>query len=206
MASSNTAWFNEKLGEIISCRVKLVWPNLLTPSRIKGKPESRLRFTATGLIPAGSNTAALDKAFDEAARGLHGVKWKTNKKLLLALDSTAEHDNASIAEMAEEFPFYLKASANEDSKPRLYVVKAGKLETFEGEASDIYSGRWAFFGGGFYPYDKGSKGVNFGLNRVILADHDERLPVSGGGPAADSTEGFENFELGEGESASDMFR
>lgn len=203
---ANTAWFNEKLSEYITPRVRLVWPTLLTAKGIKGKPESRPRFTVTGIIPKDADVAALEKGMDEAARSLHGTKWKTNKKLLLAFDKTTEHDNATLREdYADEYPFYIKTSANEDSKPRLYVVKAGKIAPFEGEASDIYAGRWALLGGTFYPYDKASKGVNFGLNRVILLDHDERLPIGGGGPATDSTEGFEGIDLGAGESASSMF-
>lgn len=202
---ANAAWYNEKLGEFITPRLKMAWPTLLVPQRIKGKPESRERFTVTGLIPPNADISALEKGFDEAMRSLHTAKWKNNNKLLLALDKTENSDAPALANLADEFPYFIKASANADSKPRLYVVKAGKIEQWEGDAGDLYSGRWAMFGGTFYPYDKGSKGGNFGLNRVILLDHDERLPIGGGGPAINSTAGFEGVDLGEGESASSMF-
>lgn len=199
---ANAAWFNEKLSEYITPRVRLAWVNVLTPKRIKDKPDSKPTFSATGLIPAGAVVKALEDGLAEAAKTKHGAKWQSNKKLLLPIDKTADHDK--LSEFAEEFPLYIKAKAGEEYKPQVYVVKAGKLEKFEGEASEIYPGRWAMLGGTFYGYDNLSKGVNFGLNRVILLEHDERLPIGGGGPR-DSTEGFEGIDLGEGESASSMF-
>jgi Protein of unknown function (DUF2815) len=196
---SKAAWFHEKLGEYITPRVRLAWVNVLTPKRIKDKPDSKPTFSANGLIPVGSDIKVLEDGLAEVAKVKHGAKWQANKKLLLPIDKTTNHDK--LSEFAEEFPLYIKAKASEEYKPLIYVMKAGKMEEFKGEASEIYPGRWAVFGGTFYGYDNLSKGVNFGLNRVILLEHDERLALGGG--ARDSMEGFEG--LGEGESASSMF-
>ena len=199
---ANAAWFNEKLSEYITPRVRLAWVNVLTPKRIKDKPDSKPTFSATGLVPKGADIKVLESAMAEAAKAKHGAKWQSNKKILVPIDSTSSNDK--LEELADEFPVYIKAKAGEEYRPQIYVVKAGKLEKFEGEASEIYPGRWAMLGGTFYGYDNISKGVNFGLNRVILLEHDERLPIGGGGPR-DSTEGFEGIDLGEGESAPSMF-
>jgi hypothetical protein len=50
-------------------------------------------------------------------------------------------------------------------------------------------------------------GVSFRLNRVILLENGERLPLAGGGPRPISADGggFEAVDIGAGERASDMF-
>lgn len=199
---ANVAFWNENLGEFITPKLRLAWPNVLTARGVKDDPNSIPRFAVKGLVPADADMTVLDAAIAEAAKGEFGAKWKENKKLLLAIGTTKENEGLSAE--AEEYPRFVSASAYEDQPPLIYRVEAGKLVLFDGEAKEIYSGRWAMLGVLPRAYNKVSKGVKFALKRVILLRHDDRLAIKGAGPR-DSTEGFEGVDLGEGESASSMF-
>ena len=96
----------------------------------------------------------------------------------------------SYLEYAEAFPWLLRCSANAAFAPFVYGPNAQK---FEGDASEIYSGRWAVkrVAGNMYAYDNVSKGASFGLNRIQLLDHDEA--IAGGRVATNA--GFEPVDI-----------
>jgi hypothetical protein len=82
----------------------------------------------------------------------------------------------------------IRAAANEGFPPFIYGPNA---QPFKGDASEIYSGRWAVVAGNFFGYDNVSKGVSFGLNRIQLLDHDDA--IAGGRVATNA--GFEPVEV-----------
>lgn len=194
------AFFNKAVGEFFTPRIVLAWPNVLTARRVKGDEKSDPRFTVSGLIPKEYDISVLLEEHARAARDEHGKDWEKNKKLRRAIDKTA--DDQGLEEFAEEYPFFIKASAKEAYKPLIY---GPNIKAWDGEASEIYSGRKALLGGKFFAYKTGKGGVSFGLNRVILLEHGEHLPLAGGGPRPlTDTSGFEAVDVGDG-GASEMF-
>jgi hypothetical protein len=187
MSKLLTAWVNEETGEIFSPKVRLVWPNFLVAKANKKVPDSKPKFSAVGLIPAAANIDVIKTEIQRAAQEKHGAKWKTIK-LRMPLVKTAD-DFPNLAELAEEFPYALKPSANEDFPPFVFGPDA---KPFKGQASEIYSGRWGILVGNAWGYDTGSSGVGWNLNRVQLLDHDE--PIGGGRVA--TAAGFDVADVG----------
>lgn len=186
MSKFDTAWLNEETGEIHTCKVRLVYqPALLEPRGIKDKPDSKPKYSANGLVPKASNIDVIKKELNAALTGKFGKDWAKNKKLLYPLQKTEDHER--LAEYAAEYPYLIKMTANVGYQPFIYNPDTTQ---FRGQASEIYSGRWAVGAGKFFAYDNVSKGVSFGLNRIQLLDHDE--PIAGGRVATAS--GFEKFE------------
>ena len=196
------AFFHKDLGEFITPRVVLAWPNVLTVRRVKGDDTSPPRFTVTGLIPKSADISILLEEFNRAGKAEHGVMWGKKKTLQLAINNTA--DEPALEALADAYPHFIKGSAKAEYQPLIY---GPDIKPWAGEATEIYSGRRALLGGKFFAYKTGKGGVSFGLNRVILLENGERLPLAGGGPRPISADGggFEAVDIGEGESASDMF-
>lgn len=185
MSKFDTAWTNEETGEIHTPKARMVYPSLLEAKKIKDKPDSKAKFSVTLLLPKATNIDVIKKELAAALQGKFGKEWAKNKKLLYPLLKT--EDQERLAEYAAEYPFILRCSANEGFPPFIYNPNTSR---FDGQPSEIYSGRWAVAAGKFFAYDNVSKGVNFGLNRIQLLDHDE--PIAGGRVATAS--GFEKFE------------
>lgn len=202
MSRYANATVDEKTGEIFSPKGRLVYPELLTARPNRKIPDSKPKFGALLLIPKTADVSAIKNAIEEAARAEHGKDWK-NKKLRLPLVKTT--DEPKLAEYAEDYPYVLKASANQDFPP---VVFGPNAKPFSGDRSDIYGGRWAVIAGGAWGYSTGSSGVGWNLNRVQLLDHDE--PIGGG--RVTSSDGFEALaeespaaKSGEPKSADDIW-
>jgi hypothetical protein len=192
MSKLLTAWVNEATGEIFSPKVRLVWPNLLVAKANRKVPDSKPKFSCVALIPKDANIDVIKTEIARAAQEKHGAKWKT-MKLRMPLGKT--EDEPKLAEFAEEFPFVLKPSANEDFPPFVFGPDA---KPFKGQPSEIYGGRWAIVVGGGWGYDTGSSGVGWNLNRVQLLDHDE--PIGGGRVA--TADGFDIADVGAAPSGS----
>lgn len=173
-------------GEFVTPRGRLVWPKLLEPKSIKGDPNSKPRYTATLLIPKGSDIKALTDGIAEVARDEFGKEWQ-GKKLRMPLGKTADHE--TLKQYAEEFPWYINATASAEYAPFVFGPDA---KQFAGKPADIYSGRWAVMGGKPYAYNNVSKGVSFGLNRVQLLQHAEAIA----GGRVSTAEGFEAIDVG----------
>ena len=171
MASKyDTAWLSEDTGDIHTPKCRMVWPTLLEPRSMKNVPDSKPKFSVTLLIPKSANIDALKKGLVDVALGKFGKEWQ-KKKLLLPLLKT--DDNEKLSEYAEAFPWLLRCSANAAFCSTF--VYGPNAQKFEGDASEIYSGRWAVVAGNMYAYDNVSKGASFGLNRIQLLDHDEAI-------------------------------
>jgi hypothetical protein len=185
MSNHDKAWLNEKTGDIHSPKGRLVWPALLEAKTNRKVPNSKPKFNTVLLIPKGADVSAIVADIQAAAEAEHGKDWK-KKKLRLPLAQTK--DEPRLVEFAEAFPYVLKPSANADFKP---FVLGPNAKPFQGDASDIYSGRWAIIAGRAWGYSTGSDGVGWNLNRVQLLDHDD--PIANG--RIDTSEGFEAIEV-----------
>lgn len=187
MSKHLTAWLNEDTGEIMSPKVRLVWPNFLVAKPNKKIPGSKPKFGCVALIPKAADIEAIKTECARAAEEKHGKKWK-EVKLRKCLVKTAD-EFPNLAELAEEYPHALKPSANEDFPPFVFGPDG---KPFKGASSEIYGGRWAIIAGGAWGYDTGSSGVGWNLNRVQLLDHDE--PIGGG--RVETASGFDAADIG----------
>lgn len=188
MSKILTAWKNEATGEIHLPKGRLVWPAILKPKRSRKFPDRDPQFSTGLLIPKAAN---IDAAIEEVARvgvEVHGKGWK-DKNLHKCLKKTASVDK--LAEFADEFPFFLNATANEGFPPFVFGPNA---KPFAGEESEVYSGRWAIITGGAWGSKTGQGNIGWNLNRVQLLDHDEAIA---GGRVA-TADGFEAVEVGGG--------
>lgn len=195
MSKLLTAWHNQETDETHTPKGRIVYPCLLEPRAMKGDANSKPKFSVTLLIPKAANVDALKALVAEKAKAEFGEQWQKKAKRLPML-KTADYDK--LADMAEAFPLMIRASANPEFPPFLFGPNA---KPFEGDASDIYSGRWAVLTLRAYAYNTaGNAGVAFGLQRVQLLDHDD--PIAGGRVATAS--GFEAYEAaGAGNGSSD---
>jgi hypothetical protein len=196
------AFFHKELGEFITPRVVLAWPSVLTARRVPGDEAGALRFTVTGLFSKSVDISVLLEEFNRAGKAEFGaISWGNKKSLHRAINTTA--DDEALQAFADEYPHFIKGVAKAEYKPLIY---GPDIKPWSGEATEIYSGRRALLGGKFFSYKTGKGGVSFGLNRVILLENGEHLPIGGAArPISADGSGFEPVDIGEGESASDMF-
>jgi hypothetical protein len=96
------AFFHKELGEFITPRVVLAWPNVMTARRIKGDSTSDPRFTVTGLIPKGADVSVMLEEYNRAGKAEHGAMWGKKKTLQLAFNTTA--DDPALEAFADEYP------------------------------------------------------------------------------------------------------
>lgn len=174
--------FRHDSGDVFSPKGRLVWAYaLLEPKRSKKFPEKDPQYSTGLLIPKAANIDAIKAEIDRVGKEVHGAKWKA-KGLNLCLKQTAGIDK--LAEHADEFPYVLSASANKDFPPHIIGPDAKK---FEGDASDIYGGRWAVIAGSAWGSTTGKGNIGWNLNRIQLLDHDE--PIAGA--RITNSDGFE---------------
>lgn len=176
-------------GEIISCKGRLIWPNLLEAKQSRKFPDRAPQFGSGLLLPAGANIDAIKEEIDRVGKEVHGVNWKKNKSLNLCLKKTG--DNEKLAEFAEKFPLFLSAAANADFPPFVFGPDA---LPFKGSSSEVYGGRWAVISGSAWGVKTGNGNIGWNLNRVQLLDHDE--PIAGGRVATSS--GFKKVAVAAG--------
>lgn len=182
MSKHLTSWHNADTDEVHSPKGRMVYPTLLEPRAIKGEATSRPKFSVTLLLPKSANIDALKAIVAAAGKEKLGADWAKKAKSL-PLHETKDFEK--LKEYADEYPTFLRASANPDFPPFIY---GPNTKLFAGDASEIYSGRHAVVAVRAYGYDTaGNKGVAFGLQRIQLLDHDE---VIAGGRVATSS-GFE---------------
>jgi hypothetical protein len=195
MSNHAKAWINEKTGDIHSPKGRLVWPHLLEARANPKIVGSKKKFNAVLLIPAGADITVISNEIKAKAEAEFGKDW-AKKKLRFPLVKTA--DEPKLAEYADKFPYVLKPSANEEFPPFVYSPNA---QRYQGDGSDIYSGRWAIVAGTAWTYTTGSNGIGWNLNRVQLLDHDETIA----GGRVDTSEGFEAVDVPTGGSTDDVF-
>lgn len=180
------AWKNEATGEIHLPKGRLVWPALIEAKRSRKFPDRAPQFSSGILIPKAANIDALVEEISRVGVEVHGKSWK-DKPLHKCLKKTGTVDK--LAEFADEFPFFLNATANEGFPPFVFGPNA---KPFAGDASEVYSGRWAVITGNAWGSKTGQGNIGWNLNRCQLLDHDEAIA---GGRVA-TAEGFEAVEVG----------
>ncbi len=159
---------------------RLLWPELLVPSD-GGFDNGKLKYSTHLLLPKCLDLGPLIKLEADAAAKLHGPNWQKvcNHR---ALFKTADSKYEWLAALADEFPMYLKASQDHKLKP---VLKITPKLGYEGDGSDIYSGRWARLFVDVWAYKDKSNGVKFGPKTVFLRMHDTKLGKEFAAPADD---------------------
>lgn len=179
----NKAYVHEKTGNLVTPLSRIVWPSLFTPSAMRGADAGEAKYQITVLIPKTANIDVLKAAANDVATEKFGKKATSIRS---PFRKTAEKD--SLADIAEEFPFYITAR----SKDRPGVV--GPNGKTVDDPEQVYSGRWARVSIQAFAYDqRGNKGVSFGLQNVQLLDQDDPLAVGGSRVSAES-----EFEAVEG--------
>ena len=105
---------------------------------------------------------------------------KLPKKLREPLIENEDEDTC------DDFPMVLRAGCPETRRPGLReITEEGTYQELE-DPGDCYPGRWAQATLSCFAYDNASKGVSFGIENVLLLDHDECF----GGRPADPDEDF----------------
>lgn len=173
MNALNTAFLIEKTGNIMIPKSRMVYPNLFTPTQVKGQGKSKYRVSF--LIPAKANIDLLRETVRDVAKDALGSKLSTTKWRNPLLKTA---DEPRFAELADDFPVLIRP--NSDNRPQV-VNPALKVVMEDQEADEVYGGRWARASISVYWYSADKSpvpGVGLGLSNVQLLDHDE--PLGGG--------------------------
>lgn len=184
------------------CRIS--FPNLFTARSADPKnPDSKKRFGVSLLIPPQCDISLLKKAAGECATAKWGDKAAELKKKTPFLD-------------AGEYKYegYIKGwtliRATCMSKPTVVQQEQmGLVKVTEDDSDIVYPGRWCTASVNAFAYDtNGNKGVSFGLNNIMLLNHDDSL--GGRMKAEDEFESVGDYETADGsgkqvKSIEDMF-
>lgn len=199
-------------GNIRSARGRLAYTqNVFTPAAMKnddgtpqldknGKPV--LKHQVTIVFPKNTDFSLLQAEIEKTAIAKWGEDYK--KKVGVKKPFLKTEDYPKMGFDPEEFPVFIRLSCGDDRPPQ--IARADKTLVTAAQASDVYSGRWAYVSLNTYAtqHPKGGARVSAGWANLQLLDHDE--PV-GGAPRVAADEEFEaveTTEAGNG-SASDMF-
>lgn len=158
---------------ILSPICRLSYPHLFKAKPIGKKDAAgKLKFSVSLLIPPTADIKLLKKAAEEAAMGEWGSKVKEMRiksPFLKAEDYKYEGYEPGwilIRPSAESKPTVLDAAQSPGSL----------IKITEDDSETVYPGRWATVSLNVFAYDtNGNKGVSFGLNNVMLLNHDESL-------------------------------
>lgn len=197
------AFVSEKTGNVIGCKMRMMWANLITPGfpSKRERDEKKKQWQVTGLIPASADITALRKAVDAVIDENLTPTQKAKTQIKHPIKETAK--NPSLASLAEEFPYYVSLNSkcfDKSGKPRPrpdVVDKAGNTVPEVEEADECYNGRWFRPSMNPFWYDVENVGVSLGLVNVQLLAHD--TPLAGGKASASA-----EFEAVEDDDLSDL--
>lgn len=197
MDKMKTSWLNEKTMEIFTPKIRMVYPTLLEPKINKKFPTNPPKFSALGLVPKDATIDVLKAEVMKIAVGLYGNDWQKKAQddpafaVKMPIKKTANYEK--LAEYAEDFPFFINVSANQDYPPALFGPDTKPLANRS--ATEVYGGRWAIFAVNVWGPKPENKNVNrfvsIGVQRVQLLDHDEPIATGRIGTA----EGFEGVSV-----------
>lgn len=175
MSSLNKAFLIETTGNIMTPKGRCLYPDVFKATQVKGQGKFKYRITL--LIPKGADISVLEKEIADASADFVKAKIKWDNPL------HKTKDEPKLAELADEFPYFIRANA--DNRPQV-VGPSLKIINEDAGADEVYGGRHARISVGVYSYkDKPGNGVGLGLSNVQFLDHDEPL---GGGRVAASAE------------------
>lgn len=179
MNALNKAYLIEKTGNIMTPKGRCMYPNLFTPTKVKGQGKEKYRITL--LIPKPADITLLRDTINEVAADNLGKNLKTTKWRNPLLKTA---DEPRLAELADDFTYLIRPNA--DNRPQ--VVGPSLLAISEDrEADEVYGGRWARVSISVYWYSADKSpipGVGLGLSNVQMLDHDE--PLGGGRVSAEA--------------------
>lgn len=196
------AFKSEKSGNIITCQLRMMYANLITPgfpSKTE-RNEKKKQWAVTGLIPEGADIDVLRKAVDSVIGDNLTPAQREKTKVKIPIYKTAE--DSSLAIYADDFPYFIRTNTkcfDRQGKPRPapeVIRPNGKAIAETDEPDELYNGRWFRASLNPYWYDNENKGVSLGLVNIQLLKHDE--PLAGGKVAAERdfepVEGLEDLE------------
>lgn len=161
-------------GNIRSPRGRLSYPYLFTPQPPRRgqvqKPDAKLKYTTTLLLPPGVDLTVAKKAVADAAKEKFGDKLQDElflKKFKLPF--------IKAEEVMKDFNGWTVLRLSSVNKPGV-IDHRGQAIT---EPREVYAGRWAFVSMNPFAYDvEGNRGVSFGVINVQLLEHDTPLAAS----------------------------
>lgn len=166
------AWYNEPTEEYFTCKIRLAYPALIEPQVNKKFPNNPAQFSTSGLVPKGGDISVIQQAVIAFAERMYGANWK-DKEVKLPIKKTAAYDK--LAEYADEYPLFIRTSANVDFPPILFAANLAPFD--KTRRQDIYGGRWAVLALNLWGPKPEKKDINrfvsLGLKRVQLLDHDD---------------------------------
>lgn len=187
MSGLKTARFLEKTGTYMTPAGRMMYASLYAKKpTAKGQTDTdKFRYQVTLLIPADADITALR----EAVKAARDEKWTAGvqKTTKIASPILKTEDYPRFAELAEEYPHYIRFKTN--NRPGV-INKANVAVSEADEADEVYDGRECRVTCTAFAYDNsGNKGVSLSLSNVQLLDHKERL--AGGSGGARATDEFE---------------
>ena len=150
-------------------------------------PDEEGVFRTSMLIPKDDKelVGQIEDAIEEAKEYGKTAKWsgKIPRNLKIAFQ---DGDDTDLDKYPENEGHYL---LNARSKKKVGLVDSDRQPVLD--ASEIYSGCWAYVSVTSFAYDNESKGVSFFLNNIMKARDDERF----GGGSASAEEDFGDIEV-----------
>lgn len=138
-------------------------------------------FRTSALVPKSDTAliAQIEEAIEEAKEYGKGAKWggKIPHKLKIAFQ---DGDDTDLEKYPENEGHYL---LNARSKKKVGLVDSDRQPILD--ASEIYSGCYAYLSVTSFAYDNESKGVSFYLNNIMKARDGERFGAGGSNPDED---------------------
>lgn len=138
-------------------------------------------FRTSALIPKRDKAliAQIEEAIEEAKEYGKGAKWggKIPRNLKIAFQ---DGDDTDLDKYPENEGHFL---LNCRSKKKVGLVDVDRQPILD--ASEVYSGCWAYLSVTSFAYDNESKGVSFFLNNIMKARDDESFGAGASSPDED---------------------
>ncbi len=200
------AFISEKSGNIVTCMVRMMYANVVTPGfpSKKERREEKKQWQITCLVPDGADIKVLeDKVAELAADNLTKAQKASKAEWKNPIKQTASV--ANFAALADDYPIVFSTNAKcftHDKRPRPapdVVLSNGKPMPAVDEAEECYNGRWFRASVNPYWFDNESIGVSIGLVNIQLLNNDD--PLAGGKVSADRDfepvgDGLDDLEAG----------
>jgi hypothetical protein len=147
-------------------------------------PDEDGSYRTSVLVPKKDKAliAQIEEAIEEAKEYGKGAKWggKIPRNLKIAFQ---DGDDTDLDKYPENEGHYL---LNCRSKKKVGLVDIDRQPILE--ASEVYSGCWAYLSVTSFAYDNESKGVSFFLNNIMKARDDESFGSGSSTPDEDFAE------------------
>jgi hypothetical protein len=158
---------NTTTGSLILPAGRMLFPALFVPRAMKGEPPDTAKFQVSIIFPKDADLTLAAKHVADLAADKWGAKSTkpVKKPFLPYAEKTAD------VELAVNFPVMLRCASS--AKPGVVFGNNDECTTQQ----EVYGGRWAMVSvrGYAWEHPTGGRGVSFGLNNVMLLDHDDPI-------------------------------